>query len=91
MANWLPQASLGELVSLVEPFSHGWLNLHASMISCQASPVAHLGDGRKVHKGQKQICIFEVIFQENILNERSGKVIDIDVINTTGSRGRRAE
>lgn len=44
MANWLPQSSL-ELLS-VDTFSHGRLSVHASMISCQASPVAHLIDRR---------------------------------------------
>lgn len=42
MANWLPQSSADWLVSLVDPFSQGRLSVHASMISCQASPVAHL-------------------------------------------------
>lgn len=42
MANWLPQSSVDWLVSLVDPFSQGRLGVQASMISCQASPVAHL-------------------------------------------------
>lgn len=55
MANWLPQSSLDELLSLVDPFSHGCLGEHASMISCHASPVAHLID-RRMHT-TNQICM----------------------------------
>lgn len=55
MANWLPQSSLDELLSLVDPFSHGCLGEHASMISCHASPVAHLID-RCMHT-TNQICM----------------------------------